>query len=251
MKTCYRCDEPATGVEHVPPRCIFPEAKDLDGEDYRISLITVPSCDEHNLAKSKDDEFLMVALASLVGNNSIAYRHLTSKVTRAMEHTDFRLLDAVVGEPRSIFAVDPEGVTMRVIVGKADLVRLDSIFEAIALGIFFEEFRRRFRGSSLAVVPMFLTYQSSDDTKESAGEALKREIKPLLERENAKTWPKKGANPEVFYYQFGPPDLFGCILLRLCFFEWAEVLCSFVPQGVNFVQSRTVPVGEPSAGADG
>lgn len=251
MRTCYRCDERETGVEHVPPRCIFPEGKDVGGEDYRVNLITVPSCDKHNLAKAKDDEFLMAVLASLVGNNSVAYRHLTSKVTRAMEHTSFRLLDTVVRESRSIFAVDSKGVAMRVLIGNADLPRLHSIFESIALGLYFEEFGRRFGGSKVVVVPMFLTYQNNDGTKESAGEALKRKVYPLLEQENAGTWPKKGANPEVFYYQLGPPDLVGCMLLRLCFFEWAEVLCSFVPEGVEFIETKNEPVGEPSAGADG
>ena len=33
-QTCYMCDEIATSDEHVPPKCIFPEVKDL-GIDYR------------------------------------------------------------------------------------------------------------------------------------------------------------------------------------------------------------------------
>ena len=39
-KKCYKCDKEATGQEHIPPKCIFPERKDLDG-DYRKNLITV------------------------------------------------------------------------------------------------------------------------------------------------------------------------------------------------------------------
>ena len=61
-ETCYMCDASATGREHVPPRCLFPEAKDIPGKDFRKKLITVPSCDAHNFAKSKDDEYLMTIL---------------------------------------------------------------------------------------------------------------------------------------------------------------------------------------------
>ncbi|MDC5072991.1 hypothetical protein NRA08_18095, partial [Acinetobacter baumannii] len=65
--TCYMCDAEATTVEHVPPKCIFPESKDLSSADklldFRKQLITVPSCDDHNGKKSKDDEYLFCMLA--------------------------------------------------------------------------------------------------------------------------------------------------------------------------------------------
>lgn len=53
--TCYMCDLSATSVEHVPPKCMFPEFKDAK-VDLRRKLITVPSCDDHNAKKSRDDE---------------------------------------------------------------------------------------------------------------------------------------------------------------------------------------------------
>lgn len=50
--TCYMCEKPATSVEHIPPKCLFPEQKDLPGgADLRKQLLTVPACDEHNLKK--------------------------------------------------------------------------------------------------------------------------------------------------------------------------------------------------------
>ncbi len=52
---CYWCGEPATSKEHVPPKCLFPEDKDIKpilNETFREHLITVPSCDKHNLSKS-------------------------------------------------------------------------------------------------------------------------------------------------------------------------------------------------------
>jgi hypothetical protein len=49
------CGAPATSLEHFPPLCIFPEMKKTqDGIDYRKVVITVPSCDAHNLENSTD-----------------------------------------------------------------------------------------------------------------------------------------------------------------------------------------------------
>lgn len=50
-ETCYACSNIATGKEHLPPRCFFPKG-------MRKSLITAPSCDEHNSEKSKEDEYI-------------------------------------------------------------------------------------------------------------------------------------------------------------------------------------------------
>ncbi len=48
-----------------------------------LMALTVPSCEKHNNFKSDDDEFLMVSLAGILGNNSIGYIHSRGKVKRA------------------------------------------------------------------------------------------------------------------------------------------------------------------------
>ncbi|MGH7532195.1 MAG: hypothetical protein ACREL4_02785, partial [Gemmatimonadales bacterium] len=79
------CDLPAVTREHAPPLCFFPEQKDLPGAgDLRRNLITVPSCDGHNSALAKDDEYAMVVVASHIGNNGIATSHFGTKVHRAL-----------------------------------------------------------------------------------------------------------------------------------------------------------------------
>lgn len=83
--SCYMCDKSPTSVEHVPPRCLFPEQKDLpDGIDLRKQLITVPSCDEHNTKTSKDDEYLLYVLLMNIANNQSAEQHFDTKVIRAI-----------------------------------------------------------------------------------------------------------------------------------------------------------------------
>lgn len=84
---CYWCGEKAVSMEHVPPKCIFPEEKDVNEifeENFRKELITVPSCDLHNLKKSNLDEYLMAVLSAKVGNNSLAYIQTMTKVQRSL-----------------------------------------------------------------------------------------------------------------------------------------------------------------------
>ncbi len=45
---CYCCGAPATSEEHVPPKGLFPKAKDIPNTKFREKLITVPSCEKHN-----------------------------------------------------------------------------------------------------------------------------------------------------------------------------------------------------------
>jgi hypothetical protein len=75
MGECYMCSRPGTTVEHAPPKCFFPESKDLPGTDLRKNLITVPACDLHNTAKVKDDEYLLALITAHHGNNATAYSH--------------------------------------------------------------------------------------------------------------------------------------------------------------------------------
>jgi len=83
--TCYFCGTAATSTEHVPPACLFPEKKDLhDDVNYRKNLITVPSCDEHNSHKSKDDEYIQLILVNGYFDNKAGQDHFNSKTVRAM-----------------------------------------------------------------------------------------------------------------------------------------------------------------------
>jgi hypothetical protein len=83
--TCYSCASAATSTEHVPTACLFPEKKDLDDDvDYQKNLITVPSCDEHNSHKSKDDEYVQLILVNGYFNDKAGQDHFSSKIVRAI-----------------------------------------------------------------------------------------------------------------------------------------------------------------------
>lgn len=86
-ENCYQCDKEATSREHVPPKCLFPEDKDIKvvlDKNFRKDLIIVPSCDKHNLSKSNDDEYLMACLDVKVCNNAIAYIYTKTKLARSV-----------------------------------------------------------------------------------------------------------------------------------------------------------------------
>ena len=149
IETCYFCGAPATSNEHVPPKCIFPEKKDLGIEaNYRENLLKVPSCEAHNLKKSKDDEYLLAILSMNCDSNKIGQRQATTKLVRAFQRSEgFR--HAAINNPvrRLIFDRDK-----RLIVGTAALTvdrgRLKRCFEHIGRGLYWDHYgKSHFTGS--------------------------------------------------------------------------------------------------------
>lgn len=218
---CYMCAAQAVSREHVPPRALFPESKDL-GEDYRRDLITVPSCDLHNSVKSRDDEFLMVSLAGIVGNNSIGYRHKFTKVNRAVRRSANRLLEVAVGKQATVHRVQIENNRfLEVIWGTPDIVRLATCFERIAYGLHCSHFGRRFEGR-VKVLIGYLRHEPGN-ARSFAQFIRDRSELDLVDR------PKLGLNQQVFYYQVSDYDNYGLFMMKLCFYGGLNVYTAFLP----------------------
>jgi hypothetical protein len=220
---CYRCDSVATSREHVPPRNLFPETRETAGVDHRINLITVPSCDAHNSAKSNDDEFMMVSLAGIIGNNSVGYSHRLGKVNRAILASANHLLDQVLLEKQDVHRVKvTDNQFIEVIWGTPDVVRLNRCFEHIAFGLHRHHFKRSFRGS----VKVLLGYliEREHNKRQFVRWVQDRAELDLLGK------PRLGSNPAVFYYQVSEPDQFGLYLIRLCFYGGLMVYTAFTPE---------------------
>jgi hypothetical protein len=208
----------------VPPKNLFPEAAESGGVDYRVNLITVPSCDAHNSAKSDDDEFLMVGLAGIIGNNSIGYMHRLGKVDRAILASANHLLDRVLLERESIHRVEvAENRFIDLAWGTPDVDRLNRCFEQIAFGLHRHHFGQNFRGS----VRVLLGYLFE---KERNKRTLVEFVRDRAELDLVGK-PKVGSNPGVFYYQVSDPDQFGLFLMRLCFYGGLPVYAAFTPEG--------------------
>jgi hypothetical protein len=217
------CDSPASSREHVPPRCIFPEQKDIPEKSLRAALITVPSCDTHNSKKSADDEFLMVSLGGILSNNSIGYRHKMTKVNRAIAKSSNRLLDKAFTERKHFVVRLEENKFIEVIRGTPDFTRLKKCFEQIALGIFFHEFNKRFKGTTTVLMAHL-------EQKDKNGEIFIQFIKHRAELE-LRAKERFGNNPAVFCYQFSDPDHFGLFILKMLFYGGCEIFVSFIPEG--------------------
>lgn len=208
---CYWCGKNATSREHVPPKSLFPENKDvklITGKSYREGLITVPSCEEHNLAKSNDDEYLMICLGSKVGNNGIAYIHTNTKIRRALKRNP-NIIEVV--EENLLQIVDKEFPVLWV---NIDTKRLYHSFEAIARAIFYYEFKTIYEGSCNIVSSIFL-FQDNEELSKfqmKSDKALSQERKKW----RSKT---KGRNPEIFTYQISDMDGCGTFKIAFTFYE--------------------------------
>lgn len=212
---CYWCGAPATSREHVPPKCLFPEGKDfkdLIQKDFRKNLITVPSCDAHNLRKSNDDEYLMICLASRTGNNVEAFFQAYTKVRRARERNPSIIdveSEAIIETANAQFPVQWVNV---------DTLRLSHSFEAIARALYFYEFGVQFEGRCQVVTRLFSHPDAVQSTQFNirACEMIELEIPSW----NTGT---KGENPEIFTYQFSPEDPMKVRTLCLTFYGKTRV----------------------------
>ena len=222
---CYFCGKPATSSEHVPPKCLFPEQKDIADTDFRRNLITVPSCDVHNMQKSRDDEFLMACLAPIVGNNSIGYAHTQTKLARALSRNP-HLIGETIRDPINLNLNSPEGQTFPVLLGQPDMPRLCKALEAVARGLYFHTKNKRFKGK-VQVLPVFVKYRPGATMDLCQ---LLAEVHTDQERKN---WPEFGENPKIFSCQIGTPDQYGLTSMVMTFYSKAEVLAAFQPKGVH------------------
>jgi hypothetical protein len=223
-KKCYWCDSPTTSMEHAPPKCIFPVEKDTtDKIDRRLELITVPSCDEHNGAKSQDDEYLLSVLAVCILNNTVGTEQAKSKVLRALENNP-KLCTQVLGDYEHVVAEDiATGNREHTVAFKLDHDRIVSVFEHIARALFFHHYGRAWQGN----VTSFAEFQMAigDDAIKinESYEEIRTIADELIGGEE-----KHGSNPDVFYYQFVDKlEETNMLLFRLTFYEGTCALIKF------------------------
>lgn len=192
---CYMCPEFATSDEHAPPRCLFPERKDTpDGRDHRKNLITVPSCEAHNSAKSKDDEYFLHVLAGSYTSSQIGLTQFTTKVGRAFDRapskaSKFSENSAPVFLRRLEQSEWEDGAQ---IIVQGD--RIDAVLSNCARALYFRETGKRFTGPAI-VLTGFTRY--TDKRIQSSVSAGLAATENYFGRQAA-----KGENPEVFWYKF-------------------------------------------------
>jgi hypothetical protein len=216
------CDKEATSAEHVPPKCFFPEKKDLPpGLDYRVNLITVPSCDDHNSSKSQDDEYMLLVLISHFENNIAAQRQFTKKMLRAIKRrpTLLQLLAnhrpaRVDGQPTIVFTVNRE--------------RFDRYINLIVRALHFNHYGEKWLDPILSQSPALFavggsSYQPISDVNRGI-QYLDTMVSCFFENS-----PQLGENPEIFYYQIHRDEAPKLLVVKMVFYEGVTVISGSPP----------------------
>lgn len=204
---CYMCDMPETSREHVPPKCLFPEQKDL-GADYRKNLLSVPSCDLHNSEKSKDDEYLQFVITSHYDNNVVAQKQFSTKIMRAVKRkpsmygfiaNNYPIL--VDGQPSLAYSIDRN--------------RFDKEIDHIARALYFFHHQSPLTLPIIVHTPdLFMVNQPNADTINHRMQKIEEMTVDALADE-----PKQGDNPDIFSYQFRDIEETSSFVVRMFFYS--------------------------------
>jgi len=207
------CDLPSTGREHVPPQCFFPKAKDLgSGTDLRKNLDTVPSCDLHNLKKSKDDQYFLNVVAGLELINEVGRNHYQNQIRRQNKRNP-----SIITRFR-----DRANEEAGRLVHEIEIQRLDRFFEQFARAMFYLHYSKKWLGD-VGWFPEFLARPTA--TMEEAQ-------RQNLIRENDCSFEKRpffGENPSVFRYQV--LELNEGVRMRVSFYGGCKALLVYDATG--------------------
>jgi hypothetical protein len=202
-KTCYMCDSQATGDEHVPPQCVFPK----EGV-YRKNLIKVPSCDEHNSGRSKNDEYLKFILTAVGEKNELA-QDVFKSVMRSLDYRP-HLIDTFTPDlqPVQIDGVETGGFTL-------DYFRFTNSMSALVRGLFFHEYGRKLNCQISGAA--FSQVRTQNYVRAPF-------LKSILDAELQLPANYVGENPRVFQYAFNISSSGKTEMCRLRFYE-AQPIC--------------------------
>jgi hypothetical protein len=197
-QTCYMCNSASTSVEHVPPKCLFPEKKDLpEGVDLRKQLITVPACDEHNTHKSKNDEYLLYVLVMSIPSNDVGKNQFLTKIIRAIEKNPV-LINQFLDEKKTVVVEDIDTLKVdRTIAMKVDKERLENELIDLTRALYFHHFKQKWLGK-VNVYPSFLLELDPEIARELNQPIENMDYLSNLLFENKEF---HGENPDVFKYQ--------------------------------------------------
>lgn len=236
---CYECgiqlDQESLTKEHVPPKCIFPK-------NDNISLITVPSCIEHNGGKSNNDEHLLQIISLQILANEkgqdIGVNKAVKSILRNRKRTKSLARDA------TLVYIDEEktGQIKPTFAFKFDEDKFNNSISSICKGLYYHEFHQVFNGD----VKIYNEFQISLDD-DSIKQNQEFENNRILIEKNFSTIEKKGKNQEIFYYQIMkvPKGLGFLFAIRLCFYEGVAVLAFLQEKKnlkLNAIQSALIRV---------
>lgn len=218
--SCYMCDQPSTSAEHVPPKCLFPEKKDLpEGVDLRKQLITVPACYVHNTRKSKNDEYLLFCLVMSIPSNEVGENQFLSKVMRAIERNPGLINQFLIDHQPVVIEDTETSKVENTIAIKIDDDRLNEELDHLSRAIYFHHCGEKWNGE-IDVYPNFLLSLDQENARDIND--------PLANMDNLSNQLFEniefhGENPEVFKYQIIDGSKLCHKFLRLYFYNGNRV----------------------------
>ncbi|MFG0677725.1 hypothetical protein [Delftia sp. WSY_7] len=211
-RRCYYCGELATSREHAPPQSFFPK-------NFKLNLITVPSCEKHNNSKSKNDEYVFHLISSspgFRGDNEID-RYLVKKCSASL--TNMKLGN----RPRTIHHLLErmhEDVRMEAVKedtshrhftltysARIDYDAVNDFFQSLGRALVFHEKQIVFSSNDIVMPHQFGQVAGSAAAKLSEG--LKKTSVPLNK------W--LGENREIFIYNIDCVS--DNIFVDMCFYS--------------------------------
>ena len=220
MAECYMCNKAGISLEHVPPQCLFPESKDLpSGLNLRKNLITVPSCEEHNLRKSGDDEYLLFILVGNINVNSIGLIQWGTKIRRSMVKRPSK---------KGIFKNLQPVVFRGISTGKyeIDFERISRQFDRISRGIYYHHFQKHWPYEIALAIPLAISSGSNETKRYSQTIAEVASLASMFLKDE----PKLGDNPEIFFYQHKLKTDSPGYVIRMVFYGGIEVAAISSPK---------------------
>ena len=217
------CDQLATSIEHIPPRCIFPEKKDLpNGIDLRKNLMTVPSCDEHNSQKSGDDEYLLYILSMVFQSNKVGMHHYFTKIRRAIKRNP-SVLKRIANTAVPVNVKNFEnGIVSKSYAINVEEDRFNGIIDKMARAIYYYHFNEKWLSLVRYQAEFLIATIDPKKVKE-----LNDPLQDITMKANG--WfansPILGENPTVFKYQVLEGN--HSKLMRLHFYEGCRILLIF------------------------
>jgi hypothetical protein len=200
-KLCYACTKVATTREHYPPYSFFPAGKN-------VNLTTVPSCELHNNANSKDVEYVRNIITTVLGVNQVGESHFLGKSMRSFDHSP-KLLNATFADIRP---VQINGGTSGLFT--VDVERVKTVMEACIRAIHFSETSEHCSSWEIVVPNLMFKDEVPEDTVSGWMQLLSMlgSLKYTL---------RTTSNPDVFEY--GAAEIAGGHVYALLFYKAFQV----------------------------
>ena len=215
---CYECgiplDQESLTKEHVPPKCFFPKSD-------KASLITVPSCIEHNGGKSNDDEYLLQMISIQIQANEKGQNIAQEKAIRGILRNKKRTKE-LANNANTVYVDENNNGQLRpTFAFKFDADKYNNSISSICKGLYYYEFHKVFNGE----VRIYNEFEVSLDNDSVDRNQEYEKYRDFI-KEYFSNIEKKGKNQSVFYYQIVKPakGLGFSLAIRLCFYGGIGIL---------------------------